>query len=100
MRLKARTDGNHTAIVDAFRAMGASVLDLSRMGRGCPDLLLGWHGRCFLVEVKDGKLSASRRKLTPDQVDFHAYWRGQLAIVTSVDEAIELLKGAGHAHSA
>ena len=75
-------------MVKALRAIGCTVLDLSPVGDGCPDLLAGYHGRNVLLEVKDGDKSPSRRALTPEQQTFHASWRGQVCIVTSVDEAI------------
>ena len=66
MRLAARTDANHAAVVRALRQVGASVLDLSRVGQGCPDLLVGYQGKNFLVEVK----ATAKKKLTKDQVRF------------------------------
>jgi hypothetical protein len=76
MRRAARVDANHAEIVAAFRACGCQVLDLSRVGGGCPDLLVSSRGgRClFLVEVKDGAKSPSRRKLTPLEAEFHTLW--------------------------
>jgi hypothetical protein len=35
----AKVDGNHAAIVDAYRRAGYLVLSLARQGAGCPDLL-------------------------------------------------------------
>jgi hypothetical protein len=91
MRRAARVDANHGQIVAALRRMGASVEDASRMGRGCPDLLVGFRGRTLLVEVKDGSKPPSDRRLTPDQVRWHERWRGHVAVVSSVDEAVALL---------
>lgn len=84
----ARTDANHKQIVKAFRDMGFSVVDTSRVGNGFPDLIVGIHGRNGLVEVKDGEKSPSNRKLTDDQERFFDQWRGQSSIIESVDEAI------------
>lgn len=91
MRRAARTDANHSEIVDALRDAGCWVLDLSAVGDGCPDLLV--HGPTFnwhfvLLEIKDGSKSPSRRKLTPDQVEFHAGCRGPVVIVKNVTEAL------------
>ncbi len=58
---------------------------------GIPDLLVGYQGANFLLEVKDGTKPASARKLTPCQVRWHHDWLGQAAIVTSTEEAIALL---------
>lgn len=92
MRRAARTDDNHSEIVDALRDAGCWVLDLSAVGNGCPDLLVhgpvhAWH--FVMLEIKDGSKSPSRRKLTPDQIAFHAGCRGPVVVVKSVAEALE-----------
>ena len=97
MRRAARIDGNHGQIVSALRRMGATVEDASRMGQGFPDLVVGWRGRTLLVEVKDSSKPPSERRLTDHQVRWHARWRGHVAIVTSVEEAVGLLNDTTHA---
>jgi len=90
VRRAARTDRNHSEIVAAFRKMGCSVLSLARLGGGIPDLLVSvgvfGYGDTFLIEVKDGSKSPSRRKLTEDQQHFKDNWRGQLFYVDSVKD--------------
>lgn len=89
-----RTDENHAAIRDAMRGTGAFVVDCSHVGAGFPDFLVFFRGSCIPVECKDGAKSPSRRKLTPDQVDFHAeaLARGvSIAVVKTVDEALAAL---------
>lgn len=93
MRLKPRKDSNHTEIVAALRQAGCSVFDTAGLGHGFPDLVVGLRGKNYLVEVKDGSLPPSQRKLTGDEVDFHESWRGQIFIVTSVEEAIAFVFG-------
>jgi hypothetical protein len=39
----------------------------------------------------DGRKPPSKRKLTADQEAFHASWSGEIAVVTSVDEALEIV---------
>jgi Holliday junction resolvase len=74
MRLAARTDRNQTAIVAALRKSGCQVLSLAGIGNGCPDLLACRADQVFLLEIKDGKKSPSRQKLTPQQIKFHEHW--------------------------
>jgi len=93
MRRAARTDANQTDIVDEFRAWGASVLPLHAVGKGCPDLLIGTPRGSLLVEVKDGSKPPSARKLTPDQVEFHAAWRGRIEIVTRLEDVTWIMRG-------
>lgn len=92
MRRAAKVDANHGEIVDALRAAGASVHSLAGVGNGCPDLLVGASGKTALVEIKDGSLPPSARRLTPDQLKFHSEWRGgTLAVVCDVESALRVL---------
>ena len=91
MRRAAKVDANQSEIVAAFRKAGATVTPLHAVGQGCPDLLVGFRGVNYLVEVKDGAKPPSARKLTPDQVSWHDTWRGQVAVVKSAAEALALL---------
>ena len=88
MRRAARIDANQTQIVSALRSVGASVELLSAVGKGCPDLLVGYRGMNLLMEVKDGKKPPSERKLTSDQIVWHREWKGVVTVVNSVDEAL------------
>ena len=86
MRLAAKVDRNQAAIVADLRAVGASVESLARVGAGVPDLLVGFRGSNWLLEVKVGKA-----ELTPDQQAWHPTWRGQVAVVRSADEALRAI---------
>jgi hypothetical protein len=88
MRRAAKVDANQADIVAALRKIGASVQPLHSVGQGCPDLLVGWRGMNTVLEVKDGKKPPSARKLTTDQVIWHEGWRGQVAVVETVEQAI------------
>jgi len=68
--------------------MGASVQDLHNIGHGCPDLAIGIHGVTLLAEVK-----SDSGYLSPDERLWHAAWRGQVAIVRTVEDAAALLAG-------
>ena len=95
MRQAAKIDRNQPDIVVALRAIGASVQSLAATGKGVPDLLVGWHGRTYLLEVKDGTLPPSARRLTPDQEAWHAAWSGSpVVVITCVNEAIAALVNA------
>lgn len=91
MSYARKVDANHREIVGVFLAMGASVASLAALGAGVPDLLVGYCGKNYLVEVKDGEKPPSQRKLTPAQQKFHAAWLGSVRIVESVDQAIDLV---------
>ena len=82
--VQGRRDANEAEIVAALLKVGASV-DLITTGGGVPDLLVGFRGQTFLIEVKFGK-----GKLNAIQTDWHDAWRGTPAVVVhSVDEALK-----------
>ncbi len=88
----AKIDANQNAIVDALRKAGATVQSLASVGKGVPDLLVGIRGRTALLECKDGAKPPSARKLTPDQLTWHAAWQGgTLAVVDSPEAALRVL---------
>ena len=88
----ARIDANHEQVVSALRAAGASVQSLAGVGKGVPDLLVGFQGKTLLMEVKDGRKTPSERRLTEDQIRWHgARNGGPLAIVDGVDAALRML---------
>ena len=91
MRNHPNLDANQTGIVEALRAVGASVTSLASVGNGCPDLLVGIRGVTTAFEVKDSSKAPSRRQLTDDEKDWHTTWRGSVYIVNSVDEALAIL---------
>lgn len=80
-----RVDKNHGQIKSAFIKLGFSVCDLSRVGQGCPDILLGKHDKNYLVEIKDGQ----GNKLTTDQKQFFCTWKGNCAVIESVADAVK-----------
>ena len=84
MRYAARVDQNQDQIVLALRAAGAYVWVI-----GLPvDLLVGYKGHTFLVEVKNGP----KRRLTPLQADFFENWSGStLARIDGPDGALRMI---------
>lgn len=91
MRRAARVDDNQWEIVAALRAAGCSVTSLASIGRGFPDIIVGYDGKNYLMEIKDGSKPPSKRRLTPDEQEWHATWRGQVAVVNSVEDAFMVI---------
>ena len=92
MRRAAKVDANQEQIVQALRAAGAVVQTLAAVGKGVPDLLVGYQGKTLLLEVKDGNKPPSERKLTEDQIKWHGAWRGgPLAVVDGPEAALRML---------
>ena len=69
MRAK-KIDANQAIIVKQLRKCGVSVAVTSMIGNGFPDLVIGRFGKNYLIELKDGSKSASRKQLTNDEIKF------------------------------
>lgn len=92
MRRAARVDGNHKSIVEALRRVGCRVLDLSRVGDGCPDLLVSLPQRGRVPELMLMEVKTSRGKMNAAQRIFEADgW--PVFVVRSVDDALRLVTG-------
>ncbi len=83
-----RVDANQAEIVATLRARGCSVQSLAELGKGVPDLLVGFRRENYLMEVK----SASGR-LTEAEQKWHKSWRGWVYVVHSIEEALEAVRG-------
>jgi hypothetical protein len=90
-RRAARIDDNQNEIVEEFRARGASVKVVSQV-KGFVDIVVGYRGHNFLIEIKDGRKPPSARKLTDDEIEFHASWRGTCQVIEGRDEVGSFLK--------
>lgn len=86
-----RVDANQSLIVKQLRAIGATVQSLADLGKGVPDLLVGWRGKNWLMEIKDWKQPPSKRRLTPDEKKWHQSWNGQVHVVETFDEAMKII---------
>jgi hypothetical protein len=87
-----RVDANQPEIIKGLRACGISVQPMHEVGKGAPDLIVGYSGRSYLFEVKDPNQPPSRRQLTKDEAEWHRNWRGQVNVVHSVEEILRILQ--------
>ena len=77
-------DANQDQIVVALRAAGADVWIISLP----VDLLVGYKGHTFLVEIK----RTAKSRFTPLQADFFESWGGgTLARIDSPDAALRMI---------
>lgn len=80
-RYAKKRDFSEPEIVKALTDCGFSVHRLDQP----TDLLVGFRGRCWLVECKTDK-----RKLNDNQVEFTATWRGpKVVVLRSAQDAID-----------
>lgn len=87
MRRAAHQDSTHKPVVLALRAAGATVCRISSPEAGLPDLLVGFTGRTFLLEVK-----GPNTRVEPEQLVWHRTWRGApVHVVRTPEEALAVL---------
>lgn len=89
-----RVDANHSRIVKELRQLGYSVVSTADLGDGFPDICVGslnTVNRNFLFEIKDWKQPPSKRRLTPKEKQFHAAWKGQVAVIETTEEALKVM---------
>jgi hypothetical protein len=84
--MPSRVDANQPEIVRALRQVGASVQHLHTVGQGCPDIAVGFRGETYLLEIK-----MPGKALTDDEAGWHERWRGQVAIVYGVEDALRAI---------
>jgi len=77
--------------VKTFRDLGCSVLILSMVGKGCPDICVGFRGKNYLFEIKCGDKPLSSQKLTKMEIKFFDDWRGYVSIISSKDDVLEFI---------
>lgn len=82
MRAK-RIDSNQAEIVSKLRACMLSVIDLSALGRGVPDLLVASAKDIWLVEIKTENGALNQR-----QLEWHQKWMGKPVIIGKSFEEI------------
>jgi Holliday junction resolvase len=95
MRLRAKTDVNQKAVVEQLRAIGATVAITSQLGKGFPDIVVGYGGDNYLFEIKDQKKTPSERKLTKDEQKFNDSWEGQYAVIETAAQALKIMGVTG-----
>jgi hypothetical protein len=94
MRRAANIDANQPEIVAALRKAGATVQPLHAVGKGCPDLAVGYNGATFLLEVKNPSRVAKRGTVRPTDnmhTEWHTAWRGHVETVWTPEEALQAI---------
>lgn len=85
-------DLNQSEIVGALKDVGASIIDTSGVGNGFPDLIVGFRGANYLLEVKNRKTNYGRKGLNKNQIAWAESWHGTPPIVVySIDDALKAI---------
>jgi hypothetical protein len=81
----AKVDRNQALIVEVLLRCGCDVQYI----RQPTDLLVGRAGKNYLLEIKVPKAKGEHGgKLTPEQEEFFAAWRGQATVVETPEDAL------------
>lgn len=89
---RGKTDANQSEIIKGLTALGYTVITLSGVGGGCPDICVGGRNRMgvrtnWLLEIKVPRTG----KKTKDQNVFFSLWGGQAAIVRSLEDCVTVI---------
>jgi len=92
MKYGVKKDANHNEVVDALQKAGAYVLDMSHVGRGFPDLIVGFQSKTILMEIKNPKTSYGKKGLNKNQIKWKDQWTGGIyCVVDSPDAALRMI---------
>jgi hypothetical protein len=86
MRAK-KVDTNQPELTEKLRKLGFSVFITSDLGKGYPDINVGWKGLNFLIEIKPD----DKARLTKREQNFFDTWQGQVDKCVNVDDVIEAI---------
>ena len=88
-----RVDENQPAIVDKLRRItGVSVWPVHMVGKGFPDIIVGYGERNYLFEIKNPDRSLSERALTKDEQKFFDQWNGNVNVITDAGQAWKIIE--------
>lgn len=81
-----KVDSNQKEIVQMLRNFGASVVDTHSVGKGCPDIFVGYKWKIYAFEIK-----SEGGFLTPAEYEWRENWKGNYYIVHNIEEALQIL---------
>ena len=83
-----RVDANQKSIVRALREIpGVSVFETHMVGKGFPDICIGYKGRTILIELK----SSLKDKLTLPEQNFQVYWTGEVYVCSTLGSVLDCI---------
>ncbi len=85
-----RRDGNHAQILALARQLFPCVEDHSQQTVGYDLLIKNARGVVFMVEIKDGSLPPSRRRLTTNESLMAERWGNTYRVVEDVYDLVAL----------
>lgn len=88
-RRAAKVDGNQKEIVAKFRQLGFSVLHTHQL-KNCVDIIIARDKLTATVEIKDGSLAPSARKLSEGEAKFKEEWKGMYFLCESLEDVLKI----------
>jgi hypothetical protein len=85
-----RVDANQKPITKELRDLGFSVSLTHEVGKGFPDIVVGFMGLNVLIELKVDE----KKKLTEAEEQFFNTWKGQVSKSCSSADVIEEMMNA------
>jgi endogenous inhibitor of DNA gyrase (YacG/DUF329 family) len=87
-----KKDANHNEVVNAMQKVGAYVLDMSHVGRGFPDLIVGFQSKTILMEIKNPSTAYGKKGLNKNQLKWKEEWTGgTYCVVDSPEAALRMI---------
>lgn len=93
MRGRLRKDKNHAPIVQAIEKAGGVVIDMSRLGRGVPDIAVWTRKGWQVAEIKNPENYYGRRGLNALQKEWAGKQQAPVFIIRTIEEALALVTG-------
>src|SRR5271166_5520248 len=95
-RYANRVDQNQAEIIEALRRVGCTVQLLTRVGAGCPDVLVARGGHMLHGEMVGGQLWLMEIKtdggtLNAAQIQWRQNWACRVHTVRSIDAALSIV---------
>jgi hypothetical protein len=91
-RPRKKSDANQPELVKQIRMLPqTTVFVTSTVGGGFPDIIVGHRGKNYLMEIKRSDGYPSDRKLTDDELSFFESWKGQVDVVSTIEEVVQVL---------
>ena len=90
-------DKNQAYIIEGLHVVGASTLRLNSLGGGVFDILIGYNGRNYLMEIKN-PCTSHGQGLSPEQMEFQKHWNGGCFVCRTLEEVF-LVLGIYEPHS-
>ncbi|MDJ0728128.1 MAG: hypothetical protein QNJ38_23775 [Prochloraceae cyanobacterium] len=82
-----RVDLNQKQIVKELREYGATVAHTHIIGKGFPDIVVGYSGKNYFFEIKN-----PGKKLTEKESVWIDSWRGQVNVIETSQQAIQIIE--------